>query len=129
MSPSNVVLFTLLFGLSYLVTPVVVVWGWARWIAGKPKLWTIPSILSLTRFVLGSASAVFALWVIAFASEGGFESDYSYFYRFIRLGAVLSLSGILFGFMGSFGKSSLRWHAVVSAAGTLAFWAIATTWP
>ena len=46
MSALNVVLFTFLLVLAYLVTPTLLVWGWARWIKPRPRLWTISLALS-----------------------------------------------------------------------------------
>jgi hypothetical protein len=49
MSAVNVVLFTFLLVLAYLVTPTLLVWGWARWIKQRPRLWTISLALSFGR--------------------------------------------------------------------------------
>jgi len=131
MSASSVVFFTLLFVLGYLVAPGMLVWGWARWIVQRPRLWTISSTLSFVGFLLASASALFALWVIFFGVGGGFERapNYSFFYRCIARGVVLSLLAIVFAVGGVWQRNSLRWQAPASAVGTLAFWLLATAWP
>jgi hypothetical protein len=61
MSASSVVLFTFLLVLAYLVTPALLVWGWARWIKQRPRLWTISPALPFVGFLFASASALFAL--------------------------------------------------------------------
>jgi len=131
MSLSSVVFFTLLFVIGYLVAPAMLVWGWVRWIKQRPRLWTTSSTLSFIGFLLASASALFAIWVIFFGVGGGFEHplDYSFFYRCIGRGVVLSLSALVFAIGGVWQRNSLRWQAPASAIGTLAFWLLATTWP
>jgi hypothetical protein len=132
MNASSAVFFTLLFALGYLVAPAMLVWGWVRWIKQRPLLWTISSTLSFVGFLLASASALFALWLIFFGiGKGGFDyvPDYSFFYRCVGRGAVLSLLAIVFALGGVWQRNSLRWQAPASAVGTLAFWLIATTWP
>jgi hypothetical protein len=131
MSALSVAFFTLLFVFAYLVSPTMLVWGWARWIKRRPRSWTISSTLSFAGFLLASASALFALWTILYALGGGFEHlpGYSFFYQCLRRGAVLSLLGIAFSVGGVWRRSPLRWQAPASAVGTLAFWLLATTWP
>jgi hypothetical protein len=137
MSALNVVLVFLLV-LAYLVMPTLLVWGWARWIKQRPRLWTISPALSFVGFLLASASALFALMVIIYSLSGGFEHtsnvpyyspNFSLFYRCVRGGVVLSLLGIAISIGGIWQRSSLRWHSIASAVGTLAFWLLATTWP
>jgi hypothetical protein len=138
MTASSAILYTVLFILGYLVAPTMLVWGWARWITQRPRLWTVSPTLSFIGFVLASASALFALWMIAYASGGRFEHtanipyyspNYSLFYLYIRRGSVLSLLGIVFAIGGVWGRGPVRWQAPASALGTLAFWLIVTTWP
>ena len=136
MTPANVVLYTVLFGLGYLVAPAMLVWGWVRWIKHRPRLWTITSALSFIGFLLATASALYGLWMIFFAEAGGFlttypnySPDYGLLYKFIRRGALLSLLGTLFAIGGIWRRGPVRWQAPASAVGTLAFWLLATTWP
>jgi hypothetical protein len=136
MSASNVALFTILTVLAYLVTPTMLVWGWARWITQRPRLWTIASNLSFVGFLLATASALYGLWMIGYGGAGGFltsypnySPDYGLLYRFIRRGAVLSLLGTLFAIGSVWRRGPVRWQAPASAVGTLAFWLLATTWP
>jgi hypothetical protein len=103
----------------------VLIWGWARWI-NHPKLRTVPSILSLTGFVLAMASALLAVSSIAYAQViHGFRFYDPLLMRLFRWGILLSLGAIMFGVGGVWRPSSLRWHAPVAAIGTLAFWAMA----
>ena len=128
MGVSAIALFTLLFVLSYLVAPAALAWGWARW-TGRPKVWTISSTLSFVGFLLASASAVLAMSTVVYASNGGFETSYSFFYRVVGRGAVISLLATIFAIGGVWRQGSLRWQAPAGAIGTLAFWLVATTWP
>lgn len=95
--------------------------GWVRW-QSEPKLRTVPSILSLVGFVLASASAVFAVSTIVVAQFHHFPYYDPPLLRIFRWGTFLSLGGIVFGVSGAWRRSSLRWHAPVSATGMLASW-------
>ena len=136
MTPGNMVLFTVLFGLGYLAAPAMLVWGWLRWIKQRPRVWTICSTLSFVGFLLATGSALFAVWMVCYGAAGGFikshgqySPDYGLFYRFIRWGTVLSLLGVAFALGGVWRRGAVRWLAPASAVGTLAFWIVATTWP
>ena len=133
MTAGSVVLFTFLFALGYLIAPVMLVWGWVRWIKQRPRMWTITSTLSFTGFLLATVSALFGVWMIVFPS-GGFITrnhleDYGLFYRFCRWGIDLSLLGAAFAMGGMWRRGATRWQAPPAAAGTIAFWLLATTWP
>jgi hypothetical protein len=126
----------LLFG--YLVAPSALAWGWVKWKKQRPRLWTVSSTLSFVGFLLASVSAIFALWMVVYASAGGFEHtpnmttyspNYSLFFRWMQRGEVLSLVAVAFTVGGVFKRSAIRWQAPASAVGTLAFWLIVTTWP
>jgi len=136
MSFTSAAIYTVLFGLGYLLTPTMLVWGWVRWFKQRPTLWTIARTLSFIGFLFATASALYGFWMIVYGLNGGFVSspphyspDYGLLYRFIRVGGILSLSGILFAIGGIGRRGPVRWQAPASAVGTLAFWLIATTWP
>lgn len=136
MTPASVVFYSVLFGLGYLIAPTMLVWGWVRWTKQRPRLWTVTLTLSFIGFLLATASALYGLWMIVYALQGGFlpkyphySPDYRSLYRIIRIGAVISLSGIVFALGGIGRRGPVRWQAPASAVGTLAFWLIATTWP
>jgi hypothetical protein len=105
------------------------IWGRVRWSSQHPKQWSILSTLSLIGFALSSASAVLGLWTIGYASSGGFESKYDFFFRIVAKGFILSLAAMIFAIGGIWRKSSLRWFAPSSSLGVFAFWLVATTWP
>jgi hypothetical protein len=138
MTPSTVALLAIMMPLAYLVAPGTIIWGWRRWVKRRPQQWAIAPTLSFVGFLFASLSGVFALFVIAYGLSGGFEHtaglsydspNYGLLYRWIRVGALLSLAGLLFSIGGVWRNSSIRWHAPASAIGTLAFWLLATTWP
>jgi hypothetical protein len=110
--------------LGYVVAPVSLAWGWARW-AVQPKLRTVASILSLTGFVLATASAMLAVATTAYAQVHRFPYYDPLLLRIFGWGTLLSLVGTFFAICGLWRKSSLRWHAPVSALATLAFWIMA----
>ena len=117
-------MFWILGVFGYLGSPAILIWGWARWLR-QPKLRTIPATLSLVSFVLATASALLAISSIAFAQVHHFRYYDPLLLRIFRWGTLLSLGGIAFGTGGVWRRSSLRWHAPVSAFGTLAFWLVA----
>jgi hypothetical protein len=114
----------ILVALGYLVSPIVLIWGWAQWVL-QPKLRTVPSILSLVGFVLATTSALLAVSTVAYAQIHHFPYYDPLLLRIFRGGTLLSLSGIVFGISGVWRWSSLRWYAPVSGVATLAFWILA----
>src|SRR5215469_10815239 len=136
MTVRSTALFTFLIASGYLIAPIMLVWGWVRWIKQRPRIWKISSTLSFVGFLLATTSALFALWIILFGAAGGFGTigpnyapDYAFFYRCVRWGALLSALGIAFAIAGVWRSNLLRWHALTGAIGSLAFWLLATTWP
>jgi hypothetical protein len=119
-------MFGILFAVGYLASPIMVIWGWARWFS-QPKLRTAPSILSLIGFVLATASAVLAVSSIAYAHFHHFPFYDPLLLRIFRWGALLSLGAIIFGVGGAWRRSSLRWHAPISGFGMLTFWTLAAS--
>jgi hypothetical protein len=118
-------IFGVLVATGYFVAPIVLIWGWARWI-NLAKLRTVPSILSLTGFVLATASALLAISSIAYAQTlHGFQFYDPRLMRIFRWGVLLSLGAIVFGLGGVWRSSAVRWHAPVAAIATLAFWVMA----
>ena len=109
--------------LGYTVAPITCVWGWARW-GQRPKLRTIPSILSLLGFTLASASALLAASAIAYAQIHNFAYYDPKLLKIMRGGVLLSLAGLVFGLSGIWKANPLRWHAPVSAVATLALWVL-----
>jgi hypothetical protein len=122
MSTSVQVAVGILVVLSYLLSPVMLIWGWARWFR-RPKLRTMPVILSPLGFILATASALLALSAAAYALvTGGFPYYDPLLMRIVGIGALLSLGGLVLGIGGLRQRNSLRWHAPVCATATLAFW-------
>jgi len=118
------VVFFALIVFSYVISPVVLIWGWVRWVE-RSNLRTVSSILSLFGFILATASALLAVSSIAYAQAHAFRFYDPSLLRIFRWGALLSIAGLLLGIGGVWRKNSLRWHSPVSALGTLAFWLLA----
>jgi hypothetical protein len=62
----------ILFVAGYVLSPVMLTWGWVRWFR-QPKLQTVTAILSLLGFILASASALLAVSAMVYSlMRGGF---------------------------------------------------------
>ena len=107
--------------------PTLLVWGWLRWM-GRPQQRSICPILSLTGFLLATASGLLAVSSVLYSfAIGGFPYYDSRLLRIYRWGILLSLSAVAVGIGGIWRPSSLRWHAPASAVGTLMFWVMAAS--
>ena len=106
---------------TYLAPLVLLIWGWIRWVE-QPKLRTVLSILSLTGFILATASALLAASSIGYAQVHHFPYYDPFLLRIFAWGALLSLGSFVFGIGGVWRQSSLRWHAPASGACMLVFW-------
>lgn len=126
MSISTQVIFWVMGAFGYLGSPIILIWGWVQWLR-QPKTWTIPAAMSMTGFVLATASALLAVSSIAFAQFHHFPYYDPLLLRIFRTGTSLSLGGIAFGVSGAWRATSLRWHAPISGVATFAFWFMAAT--
>ena len=111
-----------LFLAGYLLSPTILIWGWARWLR-LPKQKTVTSVLSLLGFILATLSALVAVsgMIYSFAI-GGFPYYDPRLMKIMAVGGLLSLGSLTFSLSGIWRANSLRWHAPVSAIATLAFW-------
>jgi|SRR5215469_1175792 len=88
--------------------PALMLWGWARWL-GRTQPRTVPVILSLIGFTLATASGLLAVSSVVWAhSIGGFPYYDPRLLRMYRWGALLSLSGLVFGIAGASRPGLLR---------------------
>ena len=118
-------LFVILIALGLIGSPVVLLWGWARWTL-LPKLRTVTSILSLIGLCLATGSALLGVFVIAHGVvTGGYRYYDSRAMRIYAAGMLLALAGISFGIGGVWRSNSVRWLAPASGVCMLAFWLIA----
>lgn len=87
----------------------------------QPRTW--PALLSLVGFALATASSLLAASSMSYAHAiGGFPFYDPLLLRIYGWGALLSLSGTVFAFIGVWRPGPLRWHAPACAVGTLLFW-------
>jgi hypothetical protein len=124
MSVTTSVVMVFLLVLGGLVTPAMFLWGWVRWVQ-HAKLRTLPSILSLSGFVLATSSALLAVSTLAYAHFHPFDHYDPSLMRIEGWGMLLSLGASLFAACGVWRNSSIRWHALICALGTLSFWMMA----
>jgi hypothetical protein len=119
-------MFGVLVALGFLVSPVMLIWGWVRWVK-LPRPSTIASVLSLIGFVLANASALLAVLTTGYAQIHHFPYYDPLLLRIFRSGLLLSVCGIVFGIGGVWRPSPLRWHSPVSGLGMVAFWIMAAS--
>lgn len=105
----------------YLGVPVILIAGWIR-VARAPQK-SSPCFISLSGFVLGSASAALAIGGMLWsAATGGFRYYAPELLRIFRIGILLSLAGLMVSLGGVWKRNSLRWHAPVLSLGMLLLW-------
>ena len=112
--------------LAYLVSPVLLISGWALWIR-QPKTRTLWAALSIGGMVLATLSALLAVAAVAYAQVHHFPHQDPTLIKLYRVGLLLSRAGVVFGIAGSVRPGTTRWFAPLSALATLAFWMLAAT--
>jgi hypothetical protein len=118
------IIYGILIALGYLMTPVALIRGWARW-TRQPKQCTALAIFSLIGFLFATASSILAVGSVAYAQVHHFPYYDPLLLKIFRWGCLLSLAGIVFGIVGVWRPGSLRWHAPLCGIGMLAFWVLA----
>jgi hypothetical protein len=108
---------------AWIVTPVILIWGWVRW-TKTPKSKTVSSIFSLSGFLLATSSALLAIASVTYANIHPFPFYDPLLMKIYRRGALLSIAGFCLAVGGVWRRNSLRWHSPVGALGMLAFWLI-----
>jgi hypothetical protein len=111
----------------YMAAPVLLIWSWTRW-ARRSKQWGTSAILSLTGLVLATASALVAIYAIAYSSSLGGDFmkhfDNPVFMETYQRGLWLARIGIAVGICGLWKPSALRWQGLACAVGTWMFWTL-----
>jgi hypothetical protein len=120
------ILLLVLAAWAWIVTPVILIWGWVRWMK-TPKSKTVSSIFSLSGFLLATLSALLAVSSVVYAHtlHSGFPFYDPLLMKIYRWGALLSTAGFCLGIGGVWQRNSLRWHSPIGALGMLAFWLLA----
>ena len=116
----------ILAALGYLVSPVLLICGWAQWVR-QPKPRSVAPILSLVGIAFATASALLAIAAVAFAQIHHFPHQDPMLIKVYRVGVLLSRVAVVLGIVGIWRPGSLRWYAPISALATLAFWMLAAT--
>jgi hypothetical protein len=103
-------------------TPIAIVAGWVRWVRStEPR--TVFSVLSLSAFVLATASALLAISSGFYAHAiGGFRFYDPRLMRIFGWGFLLSGTGVLLSIAGIVRRNPLRYYAPACSVGTLVFW-------
>ena len=124
MSISVEIIIAVLMLLGFIAAPVYLVWGWALWIRSFKSM-TVPFLLSWIGFVFATLSALLAIGSVIYAQRiHGFGFYDPLHMKLIRWGSLLSATGLVFGLCRVWRRNPLRWHSLLAALGTLAFWVI-----
>lgn len=119
-----------IFGILYFAViigvPVVVVWGWARWLNSDP-LPTVWARLAISSFILATTSAALAVATFVLALLIAFPFYDPTLLAIYKIGLLLSLAGAFLGLYGVLRPGPLRWHALLSSLGMLIFWFISAS--
>ena len=108
--------------LAFVMTPLVVAWGWIRW-ARSEKRWTTLAVLSFCGFALATGSVALAVALSIYGhATGGFEFCDPRLTRVYAIGMLLSASGLILSLAGIWRFNSLRWHAFICSLGILVYW-------
>ena|ERR1017187_51961 len=109
---------------AFLALPLVMIWGWVRWVRRK-KFFNFFSTLSLGGLGLATVSELIAVSMVLYARiQGGFAYYDPLLMKIYASGALLSATGLTFAIVGVWRPSSLRWHALGCAFGTLLYWLV-----
>ncbi len=119
------ILFAILFALGYLLAPVMLIWGWIRWLKRGEEVGR-PFFLALIGFILTTLSALLAISSVAYAVKvHGFAYYDPQLLKIFRWGLSLSLAGVVLGSTGISRPNVLRWQAPLAGFGMFAFWIVA----
>lgn len=119
------VFFVVMVAMGYILAPLMLIWGWIRWISRRKELGH-PFFLSLIGFVLTTASGALAASAIVYAvAIHGFPFYDPTLLRIYAWGLLLSVAGIVLGLTGISAPKALRWQAPLAGLGMLAFWMVA----
>src|SRR5271156_94635 len=119
------VFFVVMVAMGYILAPIMLIWGWIRWIRRRREL-GYPFFLSIIGFVLSTASGVLAASAIVYAvAIHGFPFYDPALLRIYAWGFLLSAGGTVLGLTGVSAPNALRWQAPLAGLGMLAFWMIA----
>lgn len=106
----------------YVGIPVVLAWGWARWLRRERARGVLPT-LSAVSFALATASALLAAGTILYARlTGGFEYYDPRLMKIYASGLLLSLAALALAAVGVWRRSGVRWLALVAGFATLLLW-------
>jgi len=109
----------------YIALPLVTIWGWVR-LSKSQKVFKTFSTVSLFAFTLATISELLAISSMVYAhAVGGFRYYDPSLLQIYGWGTLLSFTGAVVAAAGLWRPSSLRWHAVFCAVGTLIFWLVA----
>jgi hypothetical protein len=102
--------------------PVSIIWGWVRWAKDSSRS-TFWSKLSFVGFLLANLSICIYIGGVVYAQViGGFPYYDPRLMRMMRVGACVSLIGIVISLLGCWRPGKLRWLAPAATLGSLLCW-------
>lgn len=121
--PLSLQLILIVLTALYCAGPVAAVWGWIRFFR-RPRATGFLHAASVTGLGLSAASLLLAAAALAYEYTIGF-ADFALALQLIfAIGLLLSSLAVLASLIGLFRRSAIRWLALLSGCGALAFWFI-----
>jgi len=103
--------------LVYLLVPILIAWGWIRWLKEK-KPRNVAASFSYASFALATLSLLYAVYVIGFAHlTAGSAADAPSWE-----GLCISAIATILAFAGLWRTNPLRWHATLCSLAMLFLW-------
>ena len=117
-------LFTVLFGFAYILTPVLTALAWLRF-SRSPRRRSRRTLLSATSLAIATVSLLLGIVALALSTHSGFLTLMPRLDRVYGLGLLLSLIALGVGLVGLKNSNPVRWQAPTISLGCLFLWFLA----
>ena len=117
-------LFTVLFGFAYILTPVLTALAWLRF-SRSPRRRSRRTLLSVTSLAIATMSLLLGIVALALSTHSGFLTLMPRLDPVYGLGLLLSLIALGVGLVGLKNSNPVRWQAPTISLGCLFLWFLA----
>lgn len=117
-------LFTVLFGFAYVLTPVLTALAWLRW-SRSPRRLLPRTRLSLISLGLATFSFLLGTVALAFSVHNGFLTLSARLAHLYDVGLIVAAVALVIGLVGLRDSNPLRWQAPTISLGCIFLWFLA----